>query len=209
MSLFSSTTMSFLAARKPALEPPPKPRFAGSARTCTAGKLARRKSALPSVEPLSTTRISLPGLPARAVQIRRMYFSRRSRPFQLGITTVAAELAARRGGGKAGAERRRKTWAQTRPRKLIATRNGESRSRGSARRRRFSRAMSERGAEAYLAAQLDPPRGAHQVELLFQLAFLLLQAERPGGAFLQVLFGLLQGSGGLGQLFGNLCGFRR
>ena len=85
--------MSFLAARKPALEPPPKPRFWGRARTVTSGKVARRKSALPSVEPLSTTRIWLAGLPASAVRMLGMYLASRSFPFQLGMTTVAALAA--------------------------------------------------------------------------------------------------------------------
>jgi len=52
MSLLSSTTMSFRAARKPALEPPPKPRLRGSASSVTCGNAARTNSALPSVEPL-------------------------------------------------------------------------------------------------------------------------------------------------------------
>src|ERR1035437_416003 len=83
-------------------------------------------------------------------------------------------------------------------------RNGEIRSKGSARMRRFRKAMSERGAEAYLAAQLDPSGGAHHVEPVFELAFLLLQPERPDGAGPQVLFGLLQGGGGFGQLIGDV-----
>jgi hypothetical protein len=66
MSLFSSTTMSFFAARNPAFEPPPKPRFRSSASSFTCGNAARTNSALPSVDPLSTTTISLAGLPASA-----------------------------------------------------------------------------------------------------------------------------------------------
>ena len=85
--------MSFLAARNPALEPPPKPRFSGRARTVTSGKFFRRKSALPSVEPLSTTRISLAGFPASAARMLGMYLASRSFPFQLGMTTVVAVLA--------------------------------------------------------------------------------------------------------------------
>ena len=67
--------------------------------------------------------------------------------------------------------------------------------------------MSERGAEAYLAPQLDPSGGAHHVELIFELALLLLQAERPRGALLQVFFGLLQGGAGRRQRIGDLTDF--
>ena len=53
---------------------------------------ARTNSALPSVEPLSTTTISLPGLPASASTTDGRYFSSKSLPFQLGITTEAARV---------------------------------------------------------------------------------------------------------------------
>src|ERR1035441_7369372 len=242
MSLFSSTTISFLAARNPALEPPPKPRFSGRARTVTSGKLARRKSTLPSVEPLSTTRISLAGFPASAVRMLGMYLASRSFPFQLGMTTVAVAQAllaaasalmptlafdavscARTGvetsldtagtsacatsAGRILPPRRVKSCTRTSDRKLIAIKNGESTSSGSARMRRFRKAMSERGAEAYLAPQPDPSGGTRHVEHFLQLAFLLLQPERPGGAFLQVHFGLLQGGRSLRQNFGDLTDF--
>src|ERR1039457_4062061 len=206
MSLFSRTTMSFLAARKPALEPPPKPRFCGRARTVTSGKGSRRKSALPSVDPLSTTRIWLAGLPASAVRTLGMYLARRSFPFQLGMTTVAQALlpaAAALMPTLALLPRRVKSCTKHRARKLIAMRNGESTSSGSARMRRFRKAMSECGSEAYFAPQLHPSGGAHHGEQVFELAFLFLQAERPGRALPQVFLGLLQGGGSLGQGIGD------
>src|ERR1017187_7106616 len=196
MSLFSRTTTSFLAARKPALEPPPKPRFCGRARTVTSGKVSRRKSALPSVEPLSTTRIWLAGLPASAVRTLGMYLARRSFPFQFGMTTVAQALmpaASALMPTLALLPRRVKSCTKHRARKLIAMRNGESTSSGSARMRRFRKSMSECGSEAYLAPQLHPSGGAHHGEQVFELAFLFIQAKRPGRALLQVFFGLLQG----------------
>ncbi len=82
--------MSFFAARKPAFEPPPKPRFVLSARTRTSGWLARSQSALPSVEPLSTTMTSLPGWSLTASSQDGTKRSRRSLPFQLGMTSEAA-----------------------------------------------------------------------------------------------------------------------
>ncbi len=89
MSLLSKTTMSFVAARKPALEPPPNPRFLSSASTRMDGKRSATMLALPSVDPLSTTMISLSGWPLSASMIEGRYRSSRSRPFQLGITTEA------------------------------------------------------------------------------------------------------------------------
>src|ERR1035438_10138398 len=237
MSLFSRTTMSFLAARKPALEPPPNPRFLGRARTATSGKVSRRKSALPSVDPLSTTRIWLSGLPASALRMLGRYLARRSFPFQFGMTTVAQALlpaasalmptlacdtvsgprtgversldtagtsaCATSAGGGILLPRRVKSCTNHSARKLIAMRNGESTSSGSARMRRFRKAMSERGSEAYFAAQPDPSGSAHHVEQLFELALLFLQAKRRGRALLQVFFGLLQGGGSLGQGIGD------
>ena len=50
--------MSFLAARKPAFDPPPKPRFFGSAITRTEGNRSLMSSTLPSEEALSTTMTS-------------------------------------------------------------------------------------------------------------------------------------------------------
>src|ERR1017187_859402 len=234
MSLFSRTTTSFLAARKPAWEPPPKPGFCDRARTVTSGKVSRRKSALPSADPLSTTRIWLAGLPASAVRTLGMYLARRSFPFQFGMTTVAQALmptlacdtvsgprtgverrlhtagtstCATSAGGRILPPRRVKSCIKHRARKLIAMRNGESTSSGSARMRRFRNAMSERGSEAYLAPQLHPSGGAHHGEQLLELAFLFLQAKRPGRALLQVFFGLLQGGGGLVQRIGDFTDF--
>src|ERR1019366_2150544 len=241
MSLFSSTTMSFRAARKPALEPPPKPRFWGRGRTVISGKFARRKSALPSVEPLSTTRIWLAELPASAVRMLGMYLASRSFPFQLGMTTVAQALlpaasalmptlacdtvsgprtgversldtagtsaCATSAGGGILPPRRVKSCTKHRARKLIAMRNGESSSRGSARMRGFRNAMSECGSEAYFAPQLHPSGGAHHGEQLLELAFLFLQAERPGRALPQVFFGVLQGGGRFVQRIGDFTDF--
>src|SRR5580693_3838239 len=53
------------------------------------------KSALPSVDPFSTTMTSLPGTLAVAARTEGRYFSSRSRPFQLGITTEAVRLSGR------------------------------------------------------------------------------------------------------------------
>src|SRR5260370_27398352 len=215
MSLFNSTTMSFLAARKPAFDPPPKPRFCGSARIVTSGKVARRKSALPSVEPLSTTRISFAGLPASAVGMRGMYFSSRSFPFQLGSTTVAARGMVGRTPSSARdplvALFRTRTPAarsvSSSARKLIAMRNGESNNSGSARMRRFKKAMSERGTDAYFAPKFDPSGSAHHIKLIFELAFLLLQAERPRRSLLQFFFRLLQGGARRRQRIGDFTDF--
>src|ERR1035441_2628967 len=238
MSLFSRTTISFLAARNPALEPPPNPRFSGRARTVTSGKLSRRKSALPSLEPLSTTRISLAGFPASATRMLGMYLASRAFPFQLGMTMVAqalmpaasalmptlasASVSRSRSGVKTSLDtagtgtcatspslppRRVKSCTKNKAAKLIAIRNGESTNSGSARMRRFRKAMSKRGAEAYLAPQLHPSGGAHHVEQVFQLALLLLQPKRPCGALLQVRFGLLQGGRSLLQRRSDLADF--
>ena len=49
ISLFSKTTMSLRAARKPALDPPPNPRFLGRPSNRTCGNAFWRYSALPSV----------------------------------------------------------------------------------------------------------------------------------------------------------------
>jgi len=45
------------------------------------------------------------------------------------------------------------------------------------------------------------------VEQVFELAFLLLQPERPDRALLQIFFGLLQGGGGFGQRIGDVTDF--
>src|ERR1019366_5572424 len=177
MSLFSRTTM------------------------VTSGKVSRRKSALPSADPLSTTRIWLAGLPASAVRTLGMYLARRSFPFQFGMTMVAAVWQV--GGACFSLPGRVKSCTKHRARKLIAMRNGESTSSGSARMRRFRKAMSECGSEAYFAPQLHPSGGAHHGEQVFELAFLFLQAERPGRALPQVFLGLLQGGGSLGQGIGD------
>src|ERR1035441_6027826 len=171
MSLFSSTTTLFAAARMPALEPPPKPRFAGSATTLTRGNAAVTYSALPSVEPLSTTTISLSGLPARASITEGRYFSRRSLPFQLGITTEAADGTGFTWPESAGAVPARLA-PQMRPARstkasvtaAMAIRNGET----SSSRTRFSTAISDSRPHTDLPAQLDPSRRTDVLQLLFQ-----------------------------------------
>src|SRR5437870_5519912 len=183
MSLFSRTTMSLVASRKPALEPPPKPRLVGSERTLTEGKVSRMNSGLPSVEPLSTTMISYAGLPARASITEGKYFSRSSRPFQLGITTEAPEtqgcgtgIPACVSAFRAPHSFQQRSVSASTP-ALIASRNGESTIHGSARRMRFASAMSnvrQNRAQPDLPAQPHPSRGAHQRKLLRQIVRLLL-----------------------------------
>src|SRR5271157_6019483 len=200
MSLFSSTTTSFLAARKPAFDPPPKPRLAGRARSFTCGNAARTKSALPSVEPLSTTTISFSGLPSMAAATEGRYFSSSSLLFQLGMTTEAAVGRGR--GGRSGAPGRRPQWSASQRTSVAAsaaaaatTSSGDSSSRGSARRTRFRKGMStgrQVRAQAHPAAQLHPAGGAVQGRLFSQPARFLLQLERPGGPLLEFLFGEVQ-----------------
>src|ERR1035438_10175571 len=102
-----------------------------------------------------------------------MYFANRSLPFQFGMTTVAAEwLVGRACFSLPG---RVKICTSHRARKLPAMKNGESTSSGSARMRRFRKAMSERGSEANFAPQFYPSRGAHHLDLVFELALLALQ----------------------------------
>ena len=89
MSLFSSTTMSFVAARNPAFEPPPKPRFFGSASTFTCGKALAHELGAAVGRAVVDDDDFVAGLPAIASMTDGRYFSSRSRPFQLGITTDA------------------------------------------------------------------------------------------------------------------------
>src|SRR5581483_7050089 len=116
-------------------------------------------------------------------------------PFQFGITTVAAWLRGLRdaGSGLRGAN----NWAVSRHTKLIAIRNGEIRRSGSARRRRFKKAMSERWPQSYFAAQFDPTRGAHHTQLLLYLALFLVQAQRPLRALFEFAFLLFERAGHL------------
>src|SRR5579864_1730467 len=74
----------------PALAPPANPRLAVSATRCTSGKLARTSSAVPSVEPLSTT-MTRAGWVCAASEAR--HAPRKWAPFQLGITTAARATA--------------------------------------------------------------------------------------------------------------------
>src|ERR1700682_4491403 len=207
ISLFSKTTMPFRASRKPSLEPPPKPRFTGRANTRTDGWAVRRNSALPSVDPLSTIRISLSGLPARASITEGRYFSSSSLPFQLGITTETAPFG--RGSNEGAVEtgrgtRRRNRSVRARVSAAIATSTGESSSNGSERRNRLRNAMSTGGgqirAQPDFPAQLHPAGSADQAHLPFQPAPFLFQAERPGGALLQFPFGPMQRLDRLGEL---------
>jgi len=144
MSLFSSTTMSFDAARNPAFDPPPNPRFFSSGTSFTCGNAVRTNSALPSLEPLSTTTISLAGLAASAPTTEGRYLARRSLPFQLGITTEAA-LDRGTSAFEPGALRPKsfhKRSATAKTTKLTAISRGEIRSSGRARSKRFKKAMS-------------------------------------------------------------------
>src|ERR1017187_8695579 len=225
MSLFSRTTISFEAARKPALEPPPKPRLAGSARSLTCGNAERTNPALPSVEPLSTTTISLAGLAASAATTEGRNFARRSLPFQVGMTTEAQAGGAVFAGAARGPRadegvgppvragtslRSRSVTASAKA--LMNTRNGESRSSGSERRKRFRSGMStggHGGAEADFAAQLHPARGTEERDLLgepgaflLQPVAFLLQTERPLGALVEFLFGVVESVDGLHQRIG-------
>src|SRR5687767_1152671 len=77
-----------------------------------------------------------------------------------------------------------------------ASRNGESSIIGSARRMRFASAMStgrQNRPQPHLAAQLYPAGGANQGELPSERVSFFLQTKRPNGAFLEFLFGLVQG----------------
>ena len=82
--------------------------------------LWRTKSALPSVEPLSTTMISFVRIAGqRGFEIEGRYCSSRSRPFQLGITTLAA--CARGRPDVAGALARAEQHARADPSSASAT----------------------------------------------------------------------------------------
>src|SRR5262249_22924256 len=106
------------------------------------------------------------------------YFSSRSRPFQLGITTDAdrgpetavarfGEACTLRANSFQNVSVRRSAIA------LIATRNGDRISNGKARRTRFRRAMSrerQSGTQSDFPAQLHPTGGVEHCELFFQAA---------------------------------------
>src|ERR1039458_1738540 len=154
-------------------------------------------SALPSVEPLSTTTISLAGLAASAATTEGRNFASRSLAFQVGITTEAQTG----GAASAGAARGPRADEGVRPpgrrpsidmsacatmcsrsvrasaRALTNTRNGESRSSGSERRKRFRSGMSTSGnggAEADLVAQLHPAGITEELHLLAEARGFLL-----------------------------------
>src|SRR5258706_9076658 len=153
------------------------------------------------MDPLSTTTISFAGFPASAATTLGRYFSSRSRPFQLGITTLTASV---RGAFDAASGRRvRNGCAMTSARKLAASRKGESTSKGSARNRRFRNAMSDDGPQPDLTSELYPARDPHQRELLFQVLLLAIQTLRPNGALFQVSLALLDGGLRARQLLGQ------
>src|ERR1017187_8541572 len=214
MSLFSRKTMSLEAARKRALDPPPKPRLAGSARSLTCGNAERTNSGLPSVEPLSTTTISLAGLAASADTTEGRNFARRSLPFQVGMTTEAQTGGAVPAGADEGVGPPVRDGTSLRSKSVAAsakapmnTRNGESRSSGSERRKRFRSGMStggDSGAEADLAAQLHPAGSTEERDLLGEPGAFLLQTERPLGALVEFVLGMVESFDGLHQCIGLL-----
>src|ERR1700690_823879 len=189
MSLFSRTTMPFLAARTPAFAPPPNPRLRSSATSLTPGKRSRRNSALPSVEPLSTTMTSFSGLPASAAITEGRYFSRRSRPFQLGITTEAAELSGRASARACRFPTRSHRRAQRASAAAARIRaSGQRTNRGTRSKRRMSLRMSlavEPGTESEEISQFYPTRSRGAIDPL-------LQAQHPGSALLERRFGRVQ-----------------
>ncbi len=67
-----------------------KPKLRCWGKTRTVGKFCRTKASLPSVDALSTTMISLSGYRSRAATTEGRNFSNSSRPFQLGMTMLAA-----------------------------------------------------------------------------------------------------------------------
>src|ERR1035441_4354224 len=89
---------------------------------------------------------------------------------------------------------------------LIKTRNGESRSSGSERRKRFRIGMStgwHGGAEADLVAQPHPAGSTEERDLLGEPGAFLLQTERPLGALVEFLLGMVERFDGFHQLIGD------
>ena len=92
MSLLSSATYSPRARPIPAFTAPAKPWFSASASTSASGCEARTCSAVPSVEPLSTTSTSKSR--KRCSRREASAASSSSRPFQVGTITVTRVIAA-------------------------------------------------------------------------------------------------------------------
>src|SRR4029453_19106099 len=85
VSLFRNATRCPRASRTPALFPAAKPRFSPRAKSLTHGNCERTYSAVPSVEPLSTTIVSA-RTPICAATLDRQA-CRCWRPFHVTITT--------------------------------------------------------------------------------------------------------------------------
>src|SRR5665213_992808 len=195
MSLFSSTTTSCWAAANPALEPPPKPRFVASATTRTCGKRSWMNAALPSVEPLSTTMTSLPGTRSAAAITEGRYLSRRSRPFQLGMTIAAEPVSGRVSWlSLRGWARRANRSVTASPTAAMNSSNGERIARGSPERirqkapdlpdalapatARVTLAVEIR-TQVQLAAKLGPARCAPEIEASREVLHLCRHSLRP------------------------------
>ena len=84
-SLLTSATMSPRARSMPRLIAAANPRFSGSATSVTAGQRVRQCSAVPSLEPLSTTITSSGASDWRSSDTSATSSS--ARPFQVGMTT--------------------------------------------------------------------------------------------------------------------------
>src|ERR1019366_6265382 len=130
-------------------------------------------------EPLSTTTTSLPATRSAAATTDGRYFSRRSRPFQLGITTAAEDAS---GGVSVFSLRRgsKRTTRSTKARLIAAnsSRSGERMASGSpVKMRRKAPGLAaatvcitlgwrlvEIRSQVQFAADLNPARRSPQVE---------------------------------------------
>ena len=129
--------------------------------------------------------ISLSGLPDKASITEGRYFSSRSLPFQLGITTEAIPSEPRASASGVAPETTPsrssdKSWLRSEPRAPnksdsasasapISTSSGEIRSNGSARTKRFRKAILTGGecrTEADLASEFHPSRFVEERDLL-------------------------------------------
>ncbi len=199
--------MSFLAARNPAFDPPPNPRFRSSASTRTPGNCSRRNSALPSSEPLSTTMISFSGLPASASTTEGRYFARRSRPFQFGNHDAGRERLAGRSSRSAGGFVRSDASKSAAPIATMATssRNGETISSGSdliSRQRMVRKRLSLRLGSSGPTPNLRPSliqREARTCSIGRELFTLGFDALGPQRALLHGRFGGFEQPHALGQ----------
>ena len=169
---------------------------------------ARIRRCHPS-EPLSTTTISLPGLPASASTTEGRYFASRSLPFQLGITTDAPRRIAAAHSVAAGGRRRSRAAAmlpqQIRERQRQRAHHHQQRRKhqqGQRAQQAFQQGACQFAggsrAQAHLAAQPHPARSLEYEREL------LLRAARPRPArrsaqavrSSQVLLGGVQGLDG-------------